>query len=486
MTALALIITDAGRQAIIDETNGATLPVTISEVAYGDGTWTPDETATALNNEVKRITSLGSNQATAPDTISVTATDVSADSYTVREIGLYTDTGILFAIYAQATPILTKSAGAASLATFDLILDSVPAGSVTVGDTNFDYPPASTAVKGVVELSTAAEMNTGTDPDRVPSVKEAADYIGRELPAAHYYTDGGTANTYVLSKTGNKKAPTSYQDGAVFEYIAANPNTGASTVNVAGLGVKNIKLKGGANPAAGEIRGRTRLRYDAANDWMELDRSGRIKQTVVIVSNAAWTPQPDTKMIRFTVVGGGGGGGGVAGSGSGTCAIATGGGAGSTSIKTTKAVAASYNITIGAGGAGGAPGANNGIDGGSSVVVGGDVNIAAGGGFGGRGSTGGTIIFLPGGVGGLATGGDINLRGGYASAGVVNGGNPASSSLSGPSIFGGSVYQSSANAVGVASNTIGVGGGGATVLDSSTTRGGGNGADGIVIIEEFF
>ncbi len=177
MTTLALIITDAGRQAIIDETNGATLPVTISELAYGDGTWTPDATATALNNEVKRITSLGSNQATAPDTISVTATDSSTDTYTVREIGLYTDGGVLFAIYAQATPILTKAIDAASLSTFDLVLDTVPAGSVTVGDTSFDYPPASTTTLGVVELATQAEMDAGTDPTRVPPVAVVKQYV---------------------------------------------------------------------------------------------------------------------------------------------------------------------------------------------------------------------------------------------------------------------------------------------------------------------
>ena len=71
MPTLPLIITDAGRQTIIDATNTSTLPVVLDEIALGTGKWTPDATATALQTELKRITSVG-GLAVAPDTIHIT------------------------------------------------------------------------------------------------------------------------------------------------------------------------------------------------------------------------------------------------------------------------------------------------------------------------------------------------------------------------------------------------------------------------------
>ena len=85
-----------------------------------------------------------------------------------------------------------------------------------------------------------------------------------------FYTDSGAANAYVLSKIGTKQAPTSYTDGFYASFLVVNDNTGASTVNVVGLGLKDIKLRGGADPAESDISGRIRLAFDAANDRFEL------------------------------------------------------------------------------------------------------------------------------------------------------------------------------------------------------------------------
>lgn len=85
-----------------------------------------------------------------------------------------------------------------------------------------------------------------------------------------FYIDSGVANAYVLTQIGSKQALTSYTDGATFEFEASNPNTGAATVNVAGLGIKNIKLADGSDPIAGAIDGRVILKFDAGNDWAEL------------------------------------------------------------------------------------------------------------------------------------------------------------------------------------------------------------------------
>ena len=87
---------------------------------------------------------------------------------------------------------------------------------------------------------------------------------------AFTYDDSGAADVYVLDVRANQQAPAGLFDGLVAEFIAGNPNTGASTVNVAGLSVKNIKTSAGADPVAGDITGRTALRYALGSDWFEL------------------------------------------------------------------------------------------------------------------------------------------------------------------------------------------------------------------------
>jgi len=76
---------------------------------------------------------------------------------------------------------------------------------------------------------------------------------------------GGTANAITLSPAPIVAA---YATGQKFAFLAANTNTGATTVNVSGLGAKNLFLKraGGAPSACvgGEIQGATivEIAYD--------------------------------------------------------------------------------------------------------------------------------------------------------------------------------------------------------------------------------
>jgi len=68
-----------------------------------------------------------------------------------------------------------------------------------------------------------------------------------------FYTDSGSANSYVLGAIGNKKTPPAYFNGMRVRFQAGINNTGASTVNVATLGVKSIKRKDGSDLAAFDL-----------------------------------------------------------------------------------------------------------------------------------------------------------------------------------------------------------------------------------------
>jgi hypothetical protein len=80
-----------------------------------------------------------------------------------------------------------------------------------------------------------------------------------------YFTVGGTANAITLtSATG---APSGYATGQEFCFRANATNTGVTTVNVDGLGIKTIKTISGAGLPAGYLStsADTCLRYDGVN-----------------------------------------------------------------------------------------------------------------------------------------------------------------------------------------------------------------------------
>lgn len=89
-----------------------------------------------------------------------------------------------------------------------------------------------------------------------------------------YYNEdvGSAANAYLLVPKSNTNLPSSYQDGVQFGFVSIHPNTGPSTANFQGLGVKSLKYPGGVDPLAGDIFGRVYLIYDATNGWMEIQR----------------------------------------------------------------------------------------------------------------------------------------------------------------------------------------------------------------------
>lgn len=74
--------------------------------------------------------------------------------------------------------------------------------------------------------------------------------VNSQLITLYGGVDTGSANAYILNFTANF---TAYTDGIVIYWIPANTNTGASTININGLGVINITNADGSALVASEI-----------------------------------------------------------------------------------------------------------------------------------------------------------------------------------------------------------------------------------------
>lgn len=119
-------------------------------------------------------------------------------------------------------------------------------------------------------ITSANQSLTGADVTQI--AKSIANYVAN----GNYFTDSGVANAYVLTVVGARLAPTLYTNGFTVLFKVGTTNTGASTVNVSGLGVKNIKINNGANdPSAGDLTAGNivELVYDASGDYFELTRT---------------------------------------------------------------------------------------------------------------------------------------------------------------------------------------------------------------------
>ena len=159
---LEIIVTNAGRAAIVNAQNTGTAPVTIAQIGLSAMAITPLPTAVVLPGEIKRVATIA-GEVVANDTIHVTLTDESADPYTLRSLALYLGDGTLFAIYGQAAPVLEKTAQSIAALSIDVIFADIAAAALTFGNANFTNPPATTERQGVVELATVAEAQAGID-----------------------------------------------------------------------------------------------------------------------------------------------------------------------------------------------------------------------------------------------------------------------------------------------------------------------------------
>jgi len=123
---------------------------------------------------------------------------------------------------------------------------------------------------GADEWNQIAEINnlitsSGQSLD-VNLTDQVAKAIANYVNSGNFYTENGVANAYTLVASGSFKAPTAYINGMVVRFITTNANTTTTpTINVAGLGNKNIKKADGNSVIAGDINGYVELRYNGTD-----------------------------------------------------------------------------------------------------------------------------------------------------------------------------------------------------------------------------
>lgn len=97
-------------------------------------------------------------------------------------------------------------------------------------------------INGGIPLLSAADLNQ--------LGKAIANIVG----SVNFYSDTGATDAYVLNVTGTFQAPTVYTIGMLVRFRPTNDNTGASTINVSSLGIKDIKKEDGTTDVeAGDI-----------------------------------------------------------------------------------------------------------------------------------------------------------------------------------------------------------------------------------------
>lgn len=266
---------------------------------------------------------------------------------------------------------------------------------------------------------------------------------------------GGTATALTLTLD---PVPASYAELNMLMVQLSATITGATTINVNGLGAKPVVRADGAPLKAGDgIIGQVLMLLRNGDDWQVAGLSSvavppRLILRYSTAGTYSWTVPAGVYLVYVEVRPGGGGSGGATSSGG-----SGGGGGGGGQAEGWVAVTPGQVITIivGAGGTAGtgSPAVNGGAGGSSSF--GSTLPISATGG-GGGGTQSGT-----GGLGGIGSGGQINRSGGNGYAGTYLNGTTTPVGGNGAPAYGGSVIPAYVSGASVAGFGPGCGAAGA-------------------------
>lgn len=239
----------------------------------------------------------------------------------------------------------------------------------------------------------------------------------------------------------------------------------------------------------GTVAGAVNPVGDVSGAWRTSGPNAGLRTTYLTASDPVWAPAARARSIRITVTGGGGGGGGInSGGASPISSGGGGGGAGGTAVYSfNRPFAATYAAVVGTGGDGAVGDVDATGDAGvDSTFTEGATVVTGGGGLGGVTSDRTPPVafdLIPGGDGGVAVNGDLNIVGGSGGGTGLQTDiflNISNWGEGGNSIYGG-------NGPAKTFESLPYGAGGAPFVNEDTTaETGQDGADGLIVIEEFF
>ena len=146
----------------------------------------------------------------------------------------------------------------------DALPDSITAEKLGAGEANSILTESKTAVSSSGQALAPAD---GTAEVTDQLAKALAIYGGG---GAEYHLDTGAVNAYVLNPVSPKKSAPAYFDGMTVSFKPGNDNNGASTINVASLGVKSITDIDGNALAGGKLGKFATLIFNVSGDRFEL------------------------------------------------------------------------------------------------------------------------------------------------------------------------------------------------------------------------
>lgn len=266
MSALPLTITTAGLAALVNAQNTGGTTVVIAQLGVSATALAVTAATAAIPDEIKRLDAVA-GEVVADDTIHVSVSDKSADAYAIRTIGLYLNTGVLFAAYSQAAPIAEKAAAAMVLLDADIKLSAPMAELIEFTGGGWTNPPATEAVAGVVRLSTDAQAVAGVNASTAVPPKG----LKAALDAA--LAPFATAITAINTALAGKSAVGHQHD-------AADTTTGVFNVGrIPALAMEKITglataLAGKLNLTGGDVSGTLRVGIGGGLGYLRLDVGG--------------------------------------------------------------------------------------------------------------------------------------------------------------------------------------------------------------------
>jgi hypothetical protein len=370
--------------------------------------------------------------------------------------------------------------------------------------------------------ATGAEVDTGTDDAKFLTPKAIEDSV---------YIKAAYADAKVTDAIADGVTTVAPSQNAVFDALAAkapiaSPTfTGTVTLPVGLTGVVRTDsgvvstdsdvtdiVADATESAAGKVELATLAETQTGTDstrfasivnlFAVMFKTVAVQVFTTIAANT-YTPTTGMKYCLVISTGAGGGGGGADGAdGTSDVGVAGGGGAGGTCIELFTAAQIGVNQTVTLNAVGTAGSGTNGTSGGTGgSTTFGALHTAVGGGLGtGSGSANGVVAAVAGGVGGIPTGGLININGGDGGYGIGCGADNTVDftfglgGVGGASFWGGggrggaasvASLTTDANVAGLIGIAYGSGGGGAVSLNSTTGAAGGAGGNGICMVIEF-